>query len=62
MDYSRYSSRQHKKVPMGGLTGTAVLGASETWCLPWLQAASLIHVGKGASMGLGKVTMDLASG
>jgi hypothetical protein len=55
MDYSRYSSRQHKKVPMGGLIGTATLGAPDVWTTSWLQAAGLVHVGKGASMGLGKV-------
>lgn len=57
LDYSRYSSRQHTKVPMGGLIGTAEFDASESWLLPWLQAASLVHVGKGASMGLGKVSV-----
>jgi hypothetical protein len=57
LDYSRYSNRQHKKVPMGGLVGSAVFDASDSWIIPWLQAASLVHVGKGASMGLGKVIM-----
>ncbi len=55
MDYSRYSSRQHKKVPMGGIIGTATLGAPDVWTTSWLQAAGLVHAGKGASMGLGKV-------
>jgi len=55
VDYNRYSNRQHKKVPMGGLVGAATLNASESWVFPWLQAASLVHVGKGASMGLGKI-------
>jgi hypothetical protein len=58
VDYSRYSNRQHKKVPMGGLVGAATLNDSESWVLPWLQAAGLVHVGKGASMGLGKVIVD----
>ena len=61
LDYSRYSSRQRQKVPMGGLVGTAVFEASEAWLLPWLQAASLVHVGKGASMGLGNVLVEAGS-
>jgi len=58
LDYSRYSSRQHKKVSMGGLIGTAVFDVSEAWLSPWLQASSLVHVGKGASMGLGKIVVN----
>jgi hypothetical protein len=58
VDYSRYSNRQHKKVPMGGLVGAATLKASESWVFPWLQAAGLVHVGKGASMGLGKIILS----
>lgn len=58
LDYSRYSSRQRQKVPMGGLVGAAAFDASEAWLLPWLQAASLVHVGKGASMGLGKIVVN----
>jgi len=58
LDYSRYSSRQRQKVPMGGLIGAAAFDVSEAWLLPWLQAASLVHVGKGASMGLGKIVVN----
>lgn len=57
LDYNRYSNRQHKKVPMGGLVGTARLSQAHAWVAPWLQAAELVHVGKGASMGLGKIVV-----
>ena len=54
-EYSRYSNRQKSKVPMGGLVGEATMTDAPAWLLPWWRAASLVHVGKGASMGLGKV-------
>ncbi len=55
-DYHRYSNRQKNKVPMGGLVGEVDLGAAPAaWILEWWKAASLLHVGKGACMGLGRV-------
>lgn len=55
-DYHRYSNRQKTKVPMGGLVGEVDLGAApSTWILEWWRAAALVHVGKGACMGLGRV-------
>jgi len=58
-DYHRYSNRQKTKVPMGGLVGEVDLGpATEPWLLEWWRAASLVHVGKGACMGLGRVEVD----
>ncbi|MGD9972636.1 MAG: CRISPR system precrRNA processing endoribonuclease RAMP protein Cas6 [Desulfatirhabdiaceae bacterium] len=57
IDYSRYSNRQNTKMPMGGLAGTVSFSQSDMWLAPWLQAAELVHVGKGASMGLGKIVV-----
>ena len=57
VEYSRYSNRQRKKVPMGGLIGNARLNGSDSWLLPWLLTAELVHVGKGTSMGLGKISI-----
>jgi hypothetical protein len=55
-DYHRYSNRQKTKVPMGGLIGEVELGhATPPWVLEWWKAAALVHVGKGACMGLGRV-------
>lgn len=55
-DYHRYSNRQKTKVPMGGLVGEVDLGpAPAAWVLEWWRAASIVHIGKGACMGLGRV-------
>ena len=54
-DWSRYSNRQRKKVPMGGLAGHAVIDQAPQELWQWLRCASLVHVGKGAAMGLGRI-------
>lgn len=53
-DWARYSSRQQKKIPMGGVVGFYELetaGLEELWPLLWL--GQWTHAGKGAVMGLG---------
>jgi hypothetical protein len=53
-DWARFSSRQQKKIPMGGVVGFYELetaGLEELWPLLW--AGQWAHVGKGAVMGLG---------
>lgn len=55
LDLKRYSSRQRKKIPLGGLVGRVYLNTVSSWWLKWWQLASLVHVGKGAGMGLGKI-------
>ncbi len=54
-DLQRYSGRQKQKIPMGGITGEAVLKKPSASDIQWFKAAELVHVGKGAAMGLGKV-------
>ncbi len=54
-DQSRYSNRQKTRVPQGGLVGKLCLDIAEPSLAHWLAAAELLHVGKGASMGLGRV-------
>ncbi len=56
-DFQRYSSRQKRKVPMGGLVGEAVQASPSPEQLQWWKAAEIVHVGKGAAMGLGKVEL-----
>jgi hypothetical protein len=54
-DWYRYSSRQKKKVPMGGIVGSAILEGEALdllWPMVWL--GQWLHAGKGAAMGLGK--------
>lgn len=54
-DYTRWSNRQRRKVPMGGLVGEARFDVENEALWDWFSAARLVHVGKGASMGLGKI-------
>ncbi|MBL3529549.1 MAG: CRISPR system precrRNA processing endoribonuclease RAMP protein Cas6 [gamma proteobacterium endosymbiont of Lamellibrachia anaximandri] len=54
-DWSRYSNRQHRKVPMGGVMGYFEVGGNllgHFW--PYLWAGQWVHAGKGASMGMGR--------
>ena len=57
-DWKRYSSTQNKKIPMGGVMGRAFVDAPQStkdiwWC--WWHVANIFHLGKGTSMGLGKI-------
>ncbi len=54
-ELSRYSNRQRKKVPMGGIVGQATLQNISPEIMEWFRAAGLVHVGKGATMGLGQI-------
>jgi hypothetical protein len=56
-DLSRYSSRQKTKVPLGGLVGQLKLKIENEMVYQYLKATSLVHAGKGATMGLGKITV-----
>lgn len=54
-ELKRFSNTQKRKVPMGGLVGDIEMYAPWDWMGEWLKTAELLHVGKGAAMGLGKV-------
>lgn len=59
-DYKRYSSRQQKKVPMGGIIGRSFIEPPIEQRYVWWQwwnVASIFHLGKGTSMGLGKIKL-----
>lgn len=56
-DLARYSNRQKRKVPMGGLVGEATLSSASLQWWHWWQAACLTGVGKGAAMGLGLIRL-----
>jgi len=54
-DWTRYSSRQHASMEMGGLMGRVTLGGSglgSVW--PLLFLGQWLHLGKGTSLGLGQ--------
>lgn len=53
LDLKRYSNRQRRHVPLGGIIGS--ISIIDKGLYHWFKVASLVHVGKGASMGLGKL-------
>jgi len=53
----RYSNRQKQKIPLNGLTGRAIVRSLTPWWWKWWQLAEIIYVGKGANMGLGKISI-----
>ncbi len=55
VDLQRYSNRQRRKLSAAGLVGTLHLEGDFAPFIPLLAAASVVHVGKGATMGLGRV-------
>lgn len=62
-DRRRYSARQGRNVPMGGLVGRVrVTGAALPAVWPWLWQAQWWHAGKGATMGLGRYHLIPAGG
>ncbi len=54
---ARYSNRQGGTLDLGGYAGSAVLEGELAPLLPLLRAAEVLHVGKGAVFGLGKVVI-----
>ena len=62
-DWTRYSSRQHTRMQMGGVVGELHLeGDSVAPYWPYLWLGQWIHVGKATSMGLGRYQLgDAAS-
>ncbi|MEF3168217.1 MAG: CRISPR system precrRNA processing endoribonuclease RAMP protein Cas6 [Deltaproteobacteria bacterium] len=54
-DWQRWSTRQKRPIPMGGIVGSATYeGELAPFLLP-LALGTWVHVGKGTSMGLGKI-------
>lgn len=53
-DWARYSSRQKKRIAMGGITGIFTLKGNIAPLYPYIKAGELFHTGKGAVFGLGK--------
>lgn len=53
-DWARYSSRQKKRIAMGGIMGDFVLEGNLSELYPYLKMGELFHLGKGAVLGMGK--------
>jgi len=57
-DWKRYSSRQNKKMLMGGITGSITYHGRFADYLPLLKFCSKTHIGKQTAFGLGKFTFE----
>jgi hypothetical protein len=56
LETTRHSTRQAARMQLGGIVGEAVLdlgGTAHVWPLLW--AGTVLHLGKGASMGFGRI-------
>jgi len=60
-DLERYSTRQHATMRLGGWTGTVTYTGPWRPYRPLLDLAVLLHVGQGATFGLGRLTYHLPS-
>jgi len=54
---TRYSTRQERKVPIGGFLGRLTYEGDIGLLRPLLRAGEYVHVGKNATFGLGKYTL-----
>ncbi|HSK77808.1 MAG TPA: CRISPR system precrRNA processing endoribonuclease RAMP protein Cas6 [Thermoanaerobaculia bacterium] len=61
-DWERWSQRQQTSMKLGGLVGRLVLEGDLAPFTALLRAAEIVHVGKGATFGLGKVVVEGAAG
>lgn len=61
LDWERWSQRQGAAMKLGGLVGTLTLEGDLAPFAPLLRAAEILHAGKGAVFGLGKVEVEPAS-
>jgi CRISPR-associated endoribonuclease Cas6 len=59
-DWERWSQRQQTAMKLGGLVGHFCLEGDLAPFAPLLRAAEVVHVGKGATFGLGKVEVKAA--
>lgn len=54
-EWQRYSNRQQRKISLGGFVGQMELEGDLSPFASLLRAAEVLHVGKGATFGLGRV-------
>lgn len=59
-DWSRYSSRQKQEMTLGGAVGEWTLHGDLADLHPWLWLGQWLHVGKNATMGMGRYALRAA--
>ena len=59
VDWERYSSRQRRRMNLGGIVGRVTYSGELARFLPLLRLGELIHVGKGAVFGNGQYEMEI---
>jgi len=57
-DWERFSQRQGTKITLGGFLGTLTLEGDLAPFASLLRTAEVLHVGKGATFGLGKMVLE----
>ena len=57
-DWTRYSSRQHQSMALGGVVGRWTLRGELASFAPFLRLGELLHVGKEAAFGLGGYSIE----
>ncbi|WP_022662632.1 CRISPR system precrRNA processing endoribonuclease RAMP protein Cas6 [Paucidesulfovibrio longus] len=57
LDWERYSNRQKRRMLLGGMVGTISFAEVAAAYLPILAIASLLHIGKQSTFGLGKFSL-----
>lgn len=58
-DWARYSSRQKKRIALGGIMGTFTLRGNLSSLYPYLRMGEVFHLGKSAVLGMGKYTLEI---
>ena len=56
-DWTRFSSRQKQEMTLGGVIREWSLRGDLVPFLPWLWLGQWLHVGKNATMGMGKYSL-----
>jgi hypothetical protein len=56
--FARYSNRQKRSLPLGGFLGELELEGDLAPLLPLLDTARILHVGKGTTIGLGRMEWE----
>ena len=60
-DWTRYSSRQDRKMQLGGLVGRVTYRGDLAEFVPFAALGAFLHLGKNATFGLGKYRIDAAA-